>query len=75
MDLVISETPSSTWHYHLRKVGPEGRKYGGAVGKALCGAELGWDTTIPLAAYGKRDHITSRWCQECQGIAWPSQQK
>lgn len=50
--LVVSETPSSTWHYHLRLVGDEGIHYSGWPNlKALCGAKLGWDTEIPLSYY------------------------
>ncbi len=69
MNLVISETISSTYHYHLRRVGPEGVKLGGGVPPALCGAELGWDTRFPLAAWGTKDHLPSVWCRKCQDLA------
>mgnify|MGYP000679598168 CR=1 FL=1 len=57
--LVISETATSTWHYHFRLVGPEGAA-------ALCGAKLGWDTTMPLSTWGLKDHIPSRYCGTCE---------
>ena len=63
--IVISETATSTWHNHLREVGPEGLKPGGGAPPALCGAKLGWDTKIPLKAWGTKDHIPSVWCSEC----------
>lgn len=65
VDIVISETATSTWHYHLREVGPEGLKPGGGAPPALCGARLGWDTKIPLEAWGIKDHIPSVWCDKC----------
>ena len=64
----IAETTSSTWHYHIRRVGPEGLKHGGGAPPALCGAKLGWDTKIPLEAWGTKDHIPSVWCWQCQSI-------
>jgi hypothetical protein len=69
-DLVVSETATSTWHYHLRRIGPEGPKYGGGAGKALCGANLGWDTRIPVRHYGqKSEHIPEHYCAECAALA------
>jgi len=65
MRLVIAETATGTWHYHLREVGPEGVKLSGGAPPALCGAELGWDTQIPLSAWGQGDHLSSHWCSDC----------
>lgn len=65
MKLVISETASSTWNYHLRLVKPGQEKFGGGAGLALCGRELGWDTRLPLKSYGMKDHIPSAYCQAC----------
>lgn len=36
-DLVISETATSTWNYHLRVIGAEGFMPGGGAPPALCG--------------------------------------
>jgi len=66
--LVISETVSGTWNYHLRRVGPEGIKLGGGAPPALCGQKLGWDTKIPLKAWGTKDHIPSVWCSKCEEL-------
>jgi hypothetical protein len=63
--LVVSETATSTWHYHLREVGEEGLKLGGGAPPAICGAKLGWDTKIPIKAWGVRDGYSS-WCEECR---------
>jgi hypothetical protein len=63
--LVISETATSTYHYHLREVGEEGIKLGGGAGKAVCGAVVGWDTKISVSAWGIKDHLPSRWCGKC----------
>ena len=69
-DLIICETASSTWNYHLRQIGPEGPMYGGGAGNALCGQKLGWDTLIPLDQYGSPpDHIPIHWCSECAELA------
>ncbi len=65
MNLVIAETATSMWSYHLRQV-EDGRLYpGGGAPPALCGAKLGWDTKIPLTAWGIKDHIPSSWCATC----------
>ena len=75
MRLLVAETATSTWGYHLRDV-PEGQeKYGGAAGPALCGATLGWDTRIPLEAWGEHSHIPERWCKKCSEIAKKAGQK
>ncbi len=69
IDLVVSETPTSTWNYHLREV-VGGKKYlGGGAPPALCGAKLGWDTQIPLIAYGQRSHLPEKWCKRCREIS------
>ena len=69
--LVVSETPSSTWHYHLREVVPGHEKYGGAAGPALCGHELGWDTKVPIGAYvpGRKSHHPGSFCKKCYDLA------
>ena len=68
-DVVICETASSVYAYHLRVVGPEGPKMGGGAPDALCGKKVGWDTSIPLSAYGIRDHLPSHWCKKCLELA------
>lgn len=72
--LVISETSSSTWHYHLRLIGDEGIKLGGWHGlESLCETPLGWDTQIPLSHYDpdrKPERICDgTFCRECYDIA------
>ena len=68
--LIISETSSSTWNYHLRLVAEGEEKYSGGAGKALCGRDLGWDVQIPVETYGKKsDHIPMKFCEECRVIA------
>ena len=70
MTLAISETETSTYHYHLRIIGKEGFKFGGGSGlKALCGNPVGWDTQIPVKSWGVKDHVPAYWCQECKKIA------
>lgn len=68
-DLVIAETNTSMWNYHLRVV-VDGKKYltGGAP-PALCGRKLGWDTKIPLRAWGNDNHAFASWCDTCATIA------
>ncbi len=65
--ILICETASSNWNYHLREA--KEPKYGGGAGTALCGAAVGWDTKIPLAAWGIKDHLPSKWCATCQKMA------
>lgn len=67
--LVIAESRTSTWHYHLRIL-PSGEKpsYGGLPWdtKALCGkTPFGWDTRIPLETWG---NTTAHFCVECSAI-------
>lgn len=67
---VIAETATSTWSYHLREVA-DGVSYyftGGAP-DAVCGAKLGWDTRMPLSAWGLVDHMPSKWCTKCGEVA------
>lgn len=70
--LVIAETRTSTWHYHLRELAPEEEpKLGGLPSgtQALCGnPNLGWDVLIPLTAWGIQDK-TSHWCSACEAIS------
>jgi hypothetical protein len=68
--LVISETATGTYHYHLRLVGPEGTKPGGGAGlESLCGKPVGWDTNMPLEAWGTKDDVPSHWCSKCAELA------
>lgn len=53
------------WFYHLRDVRDGKTYYGGGAPDALCGAKLGWDTKIPLDAYGQKSHIPTKWCEDC----------
>jgi hypothetical protein len=67
--LVISETATSNWFYHLRLISESELRLTGGAGDALCGAKLGWDTQIPLTAWGKKNHVPSKWCKKCFQIA------
>jgi hypothetical protein len=68
--LMIAETSSSTWNYHLRLVTPGEEKFGGGASPALCEKPLGWDTKIPLSVYGESaSHIPQKWCKSCADIA------
>ena len=72
-DLVIAETATSTWSYHLRRV-IDGRLFlSGGAPPALCGARLGWDTQMPLESWGQRSHVPSSWCQDCARIGFGEQ--
>lgn len=64
---VIAETATSTYSYHLRRVGTEGVKLGGLAEqyRALCGARLGWDTRLPLTTWGQRSHLPEHYCVQC----------
>jgi hypothetical protein len=68
--IVVAETATSTWNYHLRRVGSDGRLYqtGGAP-PALCGVALGWDTKIPVTAWGSKSHLPQTWCMDCAKVA------
>lgn len=68
-DLVISETPTSNWHYHLRVIGPEGFLPSGGAPPALCGRELGWDTRAPLASWNRTSHVPEWYCAACAKAA------
>lgn len=63
--LIVAETATSTWNYHLRLVEPGKEMYGGGAGDAICGAKLGWDTKIPVESYGKVRDRLFRWCDAC----------
>jgi len=70
--LVICETNTSTWSYHIREVGPEGPKPGGGAGPALCGQDnMGWDMEgWDLKHYGTGPgHLPMSWCKECGKLA------
>jgi hypothetical protein len=68
-ELVVCETATSTWHYHLRVVGREGKKMGGGAGDSLCEKKMGWDTEIPLESYGIRGGSPGHWCKKCLELA------
>lgn len=68
--LVISETSTSTWHYHLRRVGADGRLFlGGGAPPAICGRAVGWDTKQPIANWGKKSHLNESFCSDCNDVA------
>jgi hypothetical protein len=68
--LVVAETATSTWSYHLRRVGKDGRLYrGGGAPPALCGVALGWDTKISVTAWGAKSHLPEKWCMDCAKVA------
>lgn len=69
--LIISETSSGNWHYHLRGVFNNEIYLGGKDNlRALCGTPVGWDTQIPLNIWGsKSEHIPQYWCPACKRIA------
>ena len=70
--LIICEPSTGFWKYHIREVGPEGPKYGGGAGPALCGRKMGWDMEgWALEEYGvwNPDHLPVSWCQECKRLA------
>jgi hypothetical protein len=68
VDLVIAETATSTWNYHLREV-KDGKLYpGGAAPPALCGKQLGWDTKIPLESWKISTIGAESWCTDCDRL-------
>ncbi len=73
MTLTVSETVTSTWNYHLRKVGPEGLRPSGGVGLvALCGKKLGWDMEHTSVEYFMQNPEPGRlWhpCSKCHELA------
>ncbi len=67
--IVVSETATALWHYHLRRMGPEGPKPGGGAGPALCGAKLGWDVNLPVEVFMSLEaHDTFKPCEECRKL-------
>lgn len=72
MKLVIAETSTSTWSYHLREVVGGKMHLGGGAPAALCGARVGWDTRIPIAAWGRVTHLPETWCRRCEEVAGPA---
>ena len=71
--LIISETATGTWHYHLRKLG-DGPQYGGGVGLvSICGVKLGWDTEIPLGHFDSelktKRLCDGHFCGDCFDVA------
>lgn len=71
MTLIISETSTSTFNYHLRRIDDlVGPKYSGDSNLiALCGQKLGWDITMPITAYGLKSHVPYKWCKKCKELA------
>ena len=67
-ELVVCETSTSTGSYHLRVVGPEGKKMGGGAPDSLCGRKMGWDTLIPLSSYGLPGNY-GHCCKKCLELA------
>jgi len=68
-DLVVCETRAAVWSYHIRAIGPEGFKPSGGDITALCGKKMGWDTRIPLTAWGKKGNTPDHWCDRCEILA------
>jgi hypothetical protein len=66
---VVCETRAAVWSYHLRVIGSEGFKPGGGDITSLCGKKMGWDTRIPLEAWGKKGNTPDHWCATCETIA------
>jgi hypothetical protein len=69
MKLVIAETSTSTWHYHLREVIDDEVYLTGGAPPALCGAKLGWDTSFPLELWNRKSHIPEHFCQACTKLS------
>lgn len=72
--IIISETATSTWNYHLRELGEDGPKYGGGVDLiSVCGIKLGWDTEISLSQFDpefKAERICDgHFCGKCFDVA------
>ena len=68
--LIIAETRTSNWHYHLRELAEgEEPQYGGLPWdtKALCEkTTLGWDTRILLESWGHSSgHLPESFCSDC----------
>lgn len=68
-DLVICETRSAVWAYHLHLIGDDGFHPSGGDITSLCGKKMGWDTRIPLTCYGKQGNTPSSWCSVCMDEA------
>ncbi len=56
---LITEGVSSNFHYHIAKFGHSTR--------SLCGAQT-FHTSIPLNAWGVKDHLPSHWCKICEEL-------
>lgn len=56
---LITEGVNSTFHYHIAKFGHSTR--------SLCGAQT-FHTSIPLNAWGVKDHLPSKWCSICEEL-------
>ncbi|MEK2647355.1 hypothetical protein [Bdellovibrio sp. BCCA] len=67
--LIIAETNTSQWNYHLREIKPGEERYSGGAGNSLCGRSLGWDTHIPLSSWGLKGNVPSSYCKKCREIA------
>lgn len=69
-DYIVSETASSVWAYHLRRLGADEPRYHGAAGIAICGASLGWDVLIPVDTFMIAEMSpTFRPCTLCRKLA------
>lgn len=62
--LRVAETNTSTYYYHLVRATTDHQKQGEL--DAICDKVFkGWETKIPIRAWGKLDHLHSRWCRGC----------
>lgn len=64
-DWKIVEGISGTFHYHLQD---GARPSSPSKRLAICGAHV-MTTQLPLTAWGKSDHLVSRWCKTCAARA------
>ena len=70
--LVVCETETSSWHYHLRSVETGQEKLSGGINLiSLCGKKVGWDTKIPLAVYNnpEKNQNFEKYCLRCEALA------
>lgn len=66
--LVVSETETSAWNYHLRILDERGFKMGGSGNLiSLCGKKMAWDTLVPAETFLKTDRPEfGTYCKECK---------
>lgn len=61
----VTASPRSRWH--IRQLTSAGRKTTGGVDtKSLCGREMAWDLSNPVAQEGLESKIIDYICLECQ---------